>query len=142
MFRCTAAPIRSSLSAERPTDSGLAVGRSCATAMMCKTRNPSRTGTNFRFCPAERMERIFPPARLGLDRFRSRIPRDWHLTEKRLVRHVASDGCAVAEDRILGYRLPRLDRLEEHVQVRTHIVPVVAFVDGVLANRLFAQLRI
>src|SRR5215467_10626312 len=134
MFRCTAAPIRSSLSAERPTDSGLAVGRSCATATLCKTRNPSRTGTNLRLCPAERMERIFPPARLGLDRFRSRIPRDRLLTEIRLIGHMTGHGSAVSEHRILGHRLPRLDRLEEHVQVRTHIVPVVPFVDGVLAN--------
>src|ERR1035438_6588511 len=78
---------------------------------------------------------------LGFDHFRRRIPGDWLLAEIRFVSHVAGDGGVIAKDRIFGHRLVRPHSLEERLQVRTHVVPVVAFVGNVLVHGFFAQRR-
>src|SRR5580692_695971 len=78
----------------------------------------------------------------GLDGFRSRVPRDRPLPEIRLIRHVTGDSGVVAEHRILRHRLARFYRLEEYVQVRTHVIPVVALVHSVFTHGFFAELRI
>src|ERR1700757_3070683 len=48
----------------------------------------------------------------------------------------------ISEYGILGDRLARLDRLEKDIQVRAHVVPVVALVERIFANRFLADLRI
>ena len=55
---------------------------------------------------------------------------------------MAGDGGVIAKDRIFGHRLARPHRLEERLQVRTHVVPVVAFVGNILVHGFFAQRRI
>jgi len=80
--------------------------------------------------------------RLGLDRLRRRIPSHWLLAKVGFVRHVTRDGGIVPEDCILDHRLARLYRLEEIVQVWTHIVPVMAAIHGVFPHGFFSELRI
>src|SRR5271168_2055858 len=151
MLRCTVALMRSSRSDERPTASGLAVGRSCATAAAkdARMKRPRRIGMRPRFLPAAEVARHMVPSSCydesgtttlvrRLDGFRSLVPRYGTFAEVRLVGHVAGDRGVVAEDRIFCHGLTRLDRLEKHVEVRTHVVPVVAVVDHVIVDRLFA----
>src|SRR5581483_10364545 len=138
---CTTPLLRSNRSEDTPTASGFAVGRSCEKDRTLRTRKPSRTGICFRFCPAKSLARMYPPW-LRLDGFRRRVPGHRLLSEVRLVRHVACDGRVVPEHRIFRDVLARLHRLEENVQVRTHIVPIVAAVNRVLVLGFFAQGRI
>src|ERR1700676_2355963 len=92
------------------------------------------------FPPRRNNETRSPFSRLRrLDRFRSRIPRNRFLPEIRFIRHVTGGGGVVAKNRVLRHRLPRLHRLEEDVQVRAHIVPVMPAIKDVFVRRLFAE---
>jgi hypothetical protein len=55
---------------------------------------------------------------------------------------VTRDGGVIAKNCILDHRLAGLYRLEEIMQMWTHVIPVVAVVDGVGVYRFFSQWRV
>src|SRR5437879_2144810 len=67
------------------------------------------------------------------------MPCYWLLAEVRFVRHVTGDSRIVSKDRIFGNRFPRSDSLKESLQMRTHVVPIVAAIESVSVNRFLPQ---
>src|SRR5579864_464763 len=70
------------------------------------------------------------------------VPENRLLSEIRFVRHVAGDGSVIAEDCVFHHRLARPYAIEKSLQVRAHVVPVVAVIGGLFMDGFLAQLGI
>src|SRR5512146_1826591 len=81
--------------------------------------------TCLRISPGPHPQRARVLALNGARRF---VPEYRPFPAVRYVGHVAGDGGVIAECRICQHRLARLHGLEERVQVRTHVVPIVTAV--------------
>src|SRR5580700_2457869 len=82
------------------------------------------------------------PGGSAFDAFGGLIPQNRGLAKIRFVRHVASEGSVMSEDRVFDNRISRTNRLKECPQVWVHIVVIGPFERYGLGHGLVAQFRI
>src|SRR5207245_8669108 len=70
------------------------------------------------------------------------VPVNRFVSEIRLVSHVARNCSMVSEHGAFDHLLPRFYRIKEHLQMWTHVVPIMSTVKRVLVERFLAELLI